>query len=127
MNKPNSYWVIAHWILMPAWTIGALLTMAKVNGGFFTNYLSDLTNPPDMYIVLRGLWSSSGKIPYLATWFGQTPERTGISILLVGIISEFSQKYWKGGPFAGTFDPWDIAAFSGGLIICYFFDKRAHR
>lgn len=97
--------------------------MAKVHGGFLTNYLADLAFPPWFYIALRGKANERPTIIRAARWFGVTPERAAISIFLVGAITETSSYFWPRGPFGGTFDPWDTAAYAVGLIICCAIDK----
>jgi hypothetical protein len=100
--------------------------MARIKGGFVTNYLSDLTFPPWFYIYLRGL-TNNNKKPQLILfkdWFGALPERALVSILTVGIISELKTLILPCGIISGTFDFMDILAYAIGLVICYYFDKR---
>lgn len=121
------FWAIVYWLLLMAWITGAWLSMARVNGGFLTNYLADLTFPAWYYIYLRGLSSSNNRLPQLLIfkdWFGVSPERASLSIFTVGIISEVMTLIWPTGIITGTFDYWDIFAYASGLLICYFFDKR---
>lgn len=104
--------------------------MARIKGGFLTNYLSDLTFPAWYYIYLRGLSTTDHKLPRLVVfkdWFGKSPQRALISILFVGIISEIKTFYWPTGIIAGTFDYLDIAAYALGLIVCFYFDLRQIR
>lgn len=120
-------WTIAYWILLISWVTGAALFMARVKGGFFTNYLSDLTFPAWFYIHIRGLAASDNKLPHLLIfkdWFGATPTRALISILLVGSISEVKTLYWPTGVISGTFDYLDILAYALGLLLCYYFDTK---
>lgn len=129
MNRYYRNWLIAYWILYPLWIAGALLFMNRVNGGFFTNYLSDIAFPPWFYIHIRGLQQKTGTVPNLLIvkqWFGLTPERAALSIFLVGVITEVKTKFWPGGILAGTFDGLDIAAYGFGLLLCYIFDKKTH-
>jgi hypothetical protein len=101
--------------------------MARVKGGFFTSYLSDLAFPPWFYIYIRGLAGSNNTIPKLAVfrdWFGVFPERAFVSILTVGVISEIATFYWPTGIISGTFDPLDIVSYTVGLMLCYYIDKR---
>ena len=119
-------WRIAFWILLICWIIGAVLFMAKIQGGFLTNYLSDLAFPPWFYIYIRGLSRRDNRIPralIFGDWFGRSPERAFLSILFVGIITEVKTFYWPEGIISGTFDPLDILAYSIGLLTCYSFDK----
>ena len=120
-------WTIAYWILLIGWLTGAALFMARVKGGFLTNYLSDLTFPAWCYIYFRGLSTTDNRQPQLLIfkdWFGVSPQRALISILLVGIISEVMTFYWPRGIISGTFDYIDILAYSIGLLFCYYFDTR---
>ena len=101
--------------------------MARVKGGFLTNYLSDLTFPAWFYIYIRGLSVDDNRLPRLLIfkdWCGTTPQRALISILVVGIISEAKTFYWPTGIITGTFDFMDILAYTVGLLICYYFDTR---
>ena len=125
-NASRAYWSIAYWILLIGWILGAGLFMARFRGGFFTNYLADLTFPPWYYIYLRGHSSKTGDIPSLilfGKWFGQSPERAAISIFIVGVVSELKTLYWPNGFISGTFDSLDILAYAIGLLVCYYFDK----
>jgi len=104
--------------------------MMRVHGGFLTNYLSDLTFPAWFYIYIRGLWNNENRIPKLiifGDWFGLSPERSSISIFLVGVITELLTKYWPNGPVAGTYDYLDIISYAVGLPVCYYLDKRPFR
>jgi hypothetical protein len=125
IHKP--FWKISFWILLAGWIVGAGLNMARVHGGFLTNYLSDVAFPPWFYIYTRGLWQEDKKLPRLAIvgdWFGRTPERAFFSILLVGTFTEVKTYYWPTGIITGTFDPLDILAYCVGLTIFYYLDKR---
>lgn len=117
-------WNAAFWVLLVCWTVGAALTMANVRGGFLTSYLADLTFPPFFYIVLRGKLSERPMVVRPAQWFGRTPSRAAVSIFLVGASAELSSLFWPRGPFGGTFDPWDIAAYAFGLAICVAAELR---
>ena len=120
-------WTIAYWILLVCWVTGASLFMARVKGGFMTNYLSDLTFPAWFYIYIRGLSNNDNRLPKLlifSDWFGLSPQRALISILTVGVISEVQTFYWPKGIITGTFDYLDIIAYAIGLLICYYFDRR---
>jgi hypothetical protein len=126
----NKYWLIAYWTLLISWIAGAILFMARIHGGFLTNYLSDLTFPAWFYIYLRGLSTVDRqlpRIPVFKDWFGLTPERAASSILMAGIISEIKTFYWPTGFINGTFDYFDIVAYGTGLLICYYFDKKQMR
>jgi hypothetical protein len=123
----EKYWKIAYWILLISWVTGATLFMARIKGGFLTNYLSDLTFPAWFYIHIRGLSTTERQLPNILIfkdWFGLTPTRSIVSILIVGIISELKTFYWPTGILTGTFDYLDIAAYAIGLFVCYYFDLR---
>src|SRR5262245_30239473 len=108
-------WRFAYWTLFASWVIGAALSIKRVHAGFLTNYLADLAFPPWYYIVMRGL--ASRKVPSLLRWFGHSPERAAVSIFVVGLASELSQR--AAIVITGTYDPWDIAAYAAGLCVCY--------
>lgn len=126
----RKYWRIAFWILLFNWITGAVLFIARVRGGFFTDYLTDLTFPPWFYIYIRGLSTNDNRIPQLLffhDWFGISPNRSFMSILFVGVITEIKTIYWPSGIISGTFDPADILFYSIGLMLCYYFDIKEHR
>jgi len=104
------------------------MTMWHLHGGIFSSYLADLTFPPWFYMVIRGPVTTGQRTPRLLKWFGVSPERAALSIFIVGLVSEISQRYWPhglfGGAFSGTFDPLDIAVYALGLAVCYICDKR---
>ncbi|MCE1200173.1 MAG: hypothetical protein LWW85_14490 [Marinilabiliales bacterium] len=126
MRHQTRYWKVIYWLLFAAWSTGALLFMARVKGGFFTNYLSDITFPPWFYIHIRGLNRDSGqlpKLPLVGNWFGITPERAFLSILIVGTLTEIKTFYLPQGIITGTFDPYDLLSYLGGLLFCYLQEK----
>lgn len=120
----RNYWLLAYWILFAGWVTGAGLHMVGIHAGFLTNYLSDLTCPPYLYIAFRGLQINPRKPLSTTRWFSQTPELTAASIFIVGFLSEIAQLYKPLGFFAGTYDPWDNVSYALGLVICYLFDKK---
>jgi|WetSurMetagenome_2_1015567.scaffolds.fasta_scaffold00356_25 hypothetical protein len=123
----NNYWKAFSYILLACWVSGAILFMMRIKGGFITNYLSDITFPAWFYIQIRRPSAKDRKIPKVlifGDWFGISPERALISILLVGVITEFKTLFWPTGIISGTFDPFDILSYSIGLLICYYFDKK---
>ncbi|HOP05661.1 MAG TPA: hypothetical protein PLF13_00075 [candidate division Zixibacteria bacterium] len=123
-NRTTPGWKIVFWVLFVCWVVGAALNMTRVHGGFFTDYLADLTFPPFFYIVLREKVTGRPMVIRAVQRFGKTPLLAAVSIFLVGAIAEVSSYFWPIGPFGGTFDPWDIAAYALGLGICYVVDKR---
>jgi hypothetical protein len=125
-DKIRIYWITTYWTLFLCWLTGAILVMNHFRAGFFTNYLADLTFPAWFYIFIRGLTKNNQILPRLllvSDWFGKTPERTSISIFVVGTIAELKTIFWPHGILSGTFDPLDILAYAAGLSVCYFFDK----
>jgi hypothetical protein len=126
----NRYWKILFWMSLISWITGATLFMARVNGGFLTNYLSDLAFPPWFYIYIRGLSTNDKQLPKLAffnNWFGISPERAALSILFIGVVTEVKTLYWPVGIIPGTFDLADIYSYCLGLLLCYYLDKRQQR
>jgi hypothetical protein len=113
-------WRYAYWILLVCWIIGAALTMFRVRAGFLSSYLSDVTFPPWFYIVLRERVPGKGVRRWIR-WIGSTPVRAASAIFLVGLVSEVGQRY---GIPTGTYDPWDIAAYAVGLLVCYGIDRH---
>lgn len=90
--------------------------MFSVDGGFLTNYGADLLAPPYLYLAFRG---------------GRRRWRplTAFSVVLGGcVLWEWLQRYdLLGTPLAisrGRFDPYDLAAYTVGLLICYAVDLR---
>ena len=129
-RRGEKYWRIAYWILLICWVTGAILFMARIKGGFLTNYLSDLTFPAWYYIYIRGLSTTDRQFPKILIfkdWFGVTPNRAIVSIFIIGFISELKTYYWPTGIIAGTFDYLDIVAYAIGLLVCYYFDLRLER
>jgi hypothetical protein len=129
-REGEKYWRIAYWILLICWVTGAILFMARIKGGFLTNYLSDLTFPAWYYIYIRGLSTAGRQLPtilFFKDWFGVTPNRSITSIFSVGFISELTTFYWPKGIITGTFDYLDIVAYAIGLLVCYCFDLRLVR
>ena len=122
------HWKILSYILLAAWVLGAVLFMARVKGGFLTNYLSDLAFPAWFYIYLRGLAREDGRlpgVPLFADWFGRSPERAFISVFLIGAITELKTLYLPTGIITGRFDPMDIVAYAAGMGVCWAADRIA--
>jgi hypothetical protein len=117
----NTGWRYAYWILLACWIVGAALTMSRVRAGLLSSYLSDITFPPWFYILLRERVPGKGVTTWIR-WIGSTPGRAASAIFLVGLVSEMGQLY--GFP-TGTYDPWDIAAYAVGLLVCYGIDRSA--
>lgn len=125
MNQKHiSCWRIAYYFLLVCWILGALLFMYRIRAGWLNCYLSDVAFPPWFYIHLRGLHRSDRRkafLPIVKDFFGVIPWRAGISIFLVGLVSELLV-VWPRPLITGTFDPLDILAYAVGLIVCMAFD-----
>ena len=115
-------WILAYRMLMAAFMFTAALNLLQVRGGFLTSYLADLTLPPLLYVLSRGL-APGKRLGPLMRWLGRTPERAASFFFLASTTAEVSQVYWPRGFFAGRYDPWDIVAYGAGLLGCYCFDK----
>jgi hypothetical protein len=127
--SPSSHpgrWRAAYWALLVAFLIAAALNMADARAGFATSHLADLVVPSWLYIVFRGLHEPRQR-PRAYRILGATPEGSAVILVVGSTLTEFSQKYWPAGPFAGTYDPLDIAAFSIGVGVCYAFDRFGSR
>ena len=117
-------WLVVYWTLMVSFLVSAALNLARVSGGFLTDYMADLTVPALLYVLAREL--APGKrlaLPRATQWLGRTPERAAIVLLLASVGTELSQAAWPRGVFAGRFDPWDIVAYAAGLVAVYGADR----
>ncbi|MGE0353403.1 MAG: hypothetical protein AB7Q69_09200 [Gemmatimonadales bacterium] len=92
------------------------LQMYRVHAGLLTDYGADLLAPP---------------IPYLVGRAGRLHLRPLSALLLVlggCFLWEWLQRYDLGGtPLAitrGHFDPYDLLAYTIGLLVCYAVDLR---
>jgi hypothetical protein len=90
------------------------LQMYRVNAGLLTNYGADFFAPPYLYVMLR-----SGRL--------RLRPFTALSVVLSGCyLWEWMQRYdLSGTPFAitrGHFDPFDILAYTIGLLLIYAAD-----
>jgi hypothetical protein len=119
-------WRVLEWVLFVIWVVAGLATMypefAKalhVHRTLFTSYAADLTNPAWLYLVLRR--RSHFRWQAFVT---RTPERAALLIFLGATATEISQYLWPRGPFAGRFDPLDIAAYALGVGCCYLAETR---
>jgi hypothetical protein len=123
----TTQWSIAYWSLLCLWVLGAILFMYKIKAGLLNSYLSDVAFPPWFYIQIRGLHRKDKRllsIPVFGNWFGRSPWRAGISIFIVGLLSELWVLVWPTHLTTGTFDKYDILAYAIGLIICMAADLR---
>lgn len=92
------------------------LQMYHVNAGFLTNYGADLLAPPYIYLMFR-----QGRL--------RLRPLTALAAVLGGcFLWEWMQRYDLGGtPLAitrGTFDPFDLLAYTLGLLVIYVVDVR---
>lgn len=92
------------------------LQMYRVNAGFLTNYGADLLAPPYMYLTSRG-----GRF--------RLTSLTALPAVLGGcFLWEWMQRYdLVGTPLAitrGKFDPFDLLAYTVGLLVIYAVDVR---
>jgi hypothetical protein len=108
------HWKSAQWLTFVVWVAAAAANMARIRGGFLTNYAADLFQPAWLYIVLREQ----------RRWVGRSPETTGSLVLGGAVLTELSQFFWPNGVLRGTFDPWDLLAYAIGVGVCYAVEKR---
>ncbi len=121
-------WLVTYRALLVVILGTAALNMLGLRAGFLTNHAADVVVPAWLYIVFRGLYSSSGRTTRIQRALGSSPELAASSLLVASAITEFSQRVWPRGLFPGRFDWWDLAAFSVGLAVCFVLDKRSqHR
>jgi len=116
-------WLVAYWGLWAAFILTAALNMLRVRAGFLTNYAADVVVPALLYVMLRGLAERPRAPGLLRRWFGLTPERAAFGVFVASAATELSQRYWPRGVFAGRYDVLDIAAFAGGIAVCYVCDR----
>ena len=132
MSQPSTFgapvirpsWRVAYWLLFVMFVVTAALNMIHIRAGFLTNYAADLFLPPWLYIVLRGLAGYRGLRNRLFDWLGNSPALSAGSLFVGSAATEISQIFWPKGPFSGTFDPLDLAAYAAGLLVCYLIDSR---
>lgn len=116
-------WLLTYRVLWVAFLVTAALNMLHVRAGFLTNYAADLVVPALLYVMLRALAERDRRPTLLRRCFGGSPERTGTVLFLASSATEWSQRYWPEGVFAGRYDPWDVAAFGIGIVLCYLGDR----
>ncbi|HEX9730250.1 MAG TPA: hypothetical protein VGA37_17280 [Gemmatimonadales bacterium] len=92
------------------------LQMYRVNAGFLTNYGADLLAPPYLYLMLRGGRLRLGSL-------------SALTVVLGGcFLWEWMQHYdLSGTPLVitrGRFDPFDLLAYTLGLLASYAVDVR---
>jgi hypothetical protein len=92
------------------------LQMYRINAGFLTNYGADLLAPPYLYLMLRG-----GRLRLCSL--------TALTVVLGGcFLWEWMQRYdFDGTPLAitrGHFDPFDLLAYTMGLLAMFVVDVR---
>lgn len=120
-------WLVAYYVLLMAFIATAALNMLHRRAGFLTNHAADLVVPAWLYISLRGLHSSRGRVTLIQRTFGRTPEIAALSLFIGSTLTEVSQRYWPHGLFAGRFDMRDIVAYAVGLATCYAADRMSLR
>ncbi len=90
------------------------LQMYRVNAGLLTNYGADLFAPPYLYVMLRNDRLRLRSLTALSVVFGGC------------FLWEWMQRYdLAGTPFAitrGRFDPFDLLAYTVGLLVVYVAD-----
>ena len=87
------------------------LQMYRVDAGLLTDYGADLFAPPYLYVIVR-----QGRL--------RLRSLTALSVVLGGCyLWEWMQRYdLAGTPFAitrGRFDPFDLLAYTVGLLVVY--------
>ena len=118
--SPGNLWKFMSYVLFSGVIITGALNMLEVRGGFATNYLADIIIPPLLYINTVKLPAKRFKV---LAYLSEKPLLTAILIFAGSTFTEICQIFWPRGIFSGYFDPWDIAAFSSGLIVVYTVDK----
>jgi hypothetical protein len=116
-------WLVAYYVLLALFILTAALNMAKMRAGFFTNHAADVVVPAWLYIVARGRHSRGQPRTWLQRTIGRTPETAALSLFLASTATEFSQRQWPRGVFAGRFDPLDVLSYAVGLGACYALEK----
>jgi hypothetical protein len=116
-------WNLARWALFAVWIAAAAANMARIRGGFLTNYAADLAVPAWLYVVLREQ-AAEGRKHRLLPWAGRSAEATGAMIFTGAALTEFAQHFWPRGVLPGTFDPLDIVAYAAGIAACYLSERK---
>jgi len=116
-------WRVVYGLLWTVFIATAVLNMAHVRAGFFTNYAADVVVPALLYVMTRGLAEQRNRPTLVQRWFGGTPERAAGVLFLASAVTEVSQYYWPKGVFRGHFDALDLVAYAAGLACCYVGDK----
>jgi hypothetical protein len=105
------------------------LQMYHVDAGLLTDYGADLLAPPWMYLSLRGRPRRASRLKrVLGLW---RPLRRLIFVLAGCFVWEWLQRYdFSGTPLAitrGRFDPFDLLAYTLGLVVTYVAEVRMCR
>src|SRR3954452_10995439 len=116
-------WTRVYWVLTLAFIVSAGLNMAHLRAGFLTNHLADLTVPALLYLNARALHRGGRPTSLLARTIGRSPARAALALFAASTMTEFSQRAWPRGLFAGRFDPYDIVAYGVGLAAICLVDK----
>jgi hypothetical protein len=114
-------WAVIEWALFATWLTAAILNMGQRRAGFLTNHAADLTLPAWLYVVFR---STPHANPVLRRHAPSRPAATACFLFAASTATEISQYFWPHGPFAGTCDPLDVAAYGCGLGACFLADLR---
>jgi hypothetical protein len=116
-------WQWLFWTLLVAWVTFAVLEATGIGPYAIRAYGADLAVPAWLYIVLRSL-DNPNRRRVIRRHLGRTPQTAATLLFGASTASELSQRFFPYGPFPGTFDPRDIAAFGLGIAIVYLLDRR---
>lgn len=118
-----SSWRRAAWGLLVIWLGCAALGMSRIDAGLLTSYGADLTQPAWLYIIARSL-DDPCRTSLLRRTIGRSPELAAAALFTASTVTELVQRFWPRGPFPGTYDPLDIAAYFTGIAVCYAVERR---
>jgi hypothetical protein len=116
-ERRRTGWRLAWLALTAAFILAAALNLMRVRGGFLTDHLADVAVPAWLYVHFRGLAGGS-RAKAIGRFVGATPLRAAVLLFAASAATELSQSAWPRGPFPGTFDPLDFAAYAVGLAAC---------
>src|SRR5262245_7208564 len=86
-------WLLAFIVFFAACNLAAALNYLSVSGGFFTNYLADITGPAMLYILYRGLYQPGRSANIITRTIGATPETCAIVMFGGSTFTEIYQYY----------------------------------
>ena len=124
MSEPGTIrmaWKVAYWLLTVLFIVTAVVSTRRIPAGFLSSYAADLTCPAWLYVSLRGLHGSRPNA--FGRFFARTPEQAALVLFGGSALTEVSQIWWPRGFFAGTYDPYDLAAYAVGVGVCYVLEK----